>query len=247
MFKKILILVIFILISHLSIVKAVEAIPENIELNDLVLMELDNDGVVVIQMYPDKAPWHTYRIKMLVANNFYNGLEFFRVIKDFMVQTGDPTNTGVGGSQLGKINAEINDLKHVRGTVSMARGVDINSANSQFFIITGDKAPHLDNQYTIWGKVIYGMEYVDKINSSTKENNGKVENPTKIIKMILGQELNYNYEDDTKELIEKRNLQRIAILQSLNELKEVNKQLNKENNENICLLDRILQFNSELE
>ena len=130
-------------------------IPDNLELNDVLLMELE-DGVVVIQMFPDKAPWHVYRIKLLVREGFYDGLTFHRVIKGFMAQTGDPTGTGTGGSKFGKMYAELNDIKHTRGTVSMARAEDINSADSQFFIVTGNYFQHLDGQYTAWGKVLDG-------------------------------------------------------------------------------------------
>lgn len=223
-----------------------ENIPDNIDLNNLILMELDNGGIVLIEMYPDKAPWHIYRIKLLVANNFYDGLSFFRAVKNFMVQTGDPTNSGNGGSKFGRIQAEINDLKHVRGTVSMARGQSIDSADSQFFIITAEKAPHLDGQYTIFGKVIYGMDYIDQINTSSMENDGFVKDPTKIVKMKLVQELNYSYEDDTEEQIEKRKQERLEILRNLNDLKEVNDALNMENRERVSLIDRIVEFNGSL-
>ena len=150
--------------------KVFASIPHDIELNDLLLMELE-DGVVVIQMFPDKAPWHVYRIKLLVREGFYDGLGFHRVIKGFMAQTGDPTGTGTGGSKFGKMYAEINDIKHTRGTVSMARASDIDSADSQFFIVTGEYFQHLDGQYTAWGKVLSGMEYVDNLKSSN--NNDK--------------------------------------------------------------------------
>ena len=222
-------------------------IPSDIELNNLVLMELDNGGIVLIEMYPDKAPWHIYRVRLLVANNFYDGLSFFRAVKNFMVQTGDPTNTGSGGSKFGRIQAEINDIKHVRGIVSMARGQDIDSADSQFFIITAEKAPHLDGQYTAFGKVIYGMEYIDQINSSSMANDGFVKEPTKIVKMKLVQELNYSYEDDTEEQMEKRKQERLEILRNLDELKEVNDALNIENSEKVSLIDRIVEFNGSLE
>lgn len=225
-----------------------EIIPDDIDLNNLILMELDNGGIVLIELYPDKASWHVYRIRLLVANGFYDGLSFFRAIKNFMVQTGDPTNTGNGGSKFGKIQAEINDLKHERGIVSMARGATLDSADSQFFIVTADKVKHLDGQYTIFGKVIHGMKYIDAINSTTLENNGIVkENPTKIIKMKLVQDLNYSYEGDTKEQIEKRNKERLEILRNLDGLKEINDDLNRQNNENISLIDRITEFNGNLE
>lgn len=129
--------------------------PEN-----TLLLQL-KDGTVVIQMYPDKAPKHVARIKELARQGFYNGVVFHRVIDGFMAQTGDPTGTGTGGS--GKnLKAEFNNLHHVRGTVSMARANDPDSADSQFFICF-KPAPFLDNQYTVWGQVISGMEFVDNI------------------------------------------------------------------------------------
>lgn len=221
-------------------------IPDDVELNDLILMELE-DGVVVIRTFPDKAPGHVYRIKLLVKNGFYDGLAFFRVIKGFMAQTGDPTNTGTGGSKFGKMYAEINDLKHTRGMISMARAADINSADSQFFIVTADYSPHLDGEYTIWGEVIGGMELIDNLKSSTSNENGMVAEPDKIIKMILMQDLNYNYEGDTEEQIESRRMERISMLKNLGELKKINDQINKEQGNNTGLLDRILELNESLE
>ncbi|MDR1499008.1 MAG: peptidylprolyl isomerase [Rickettsiales bacterium] len=224
----------------------VEQIPDNIELNNVLLMELES-GVVAIQMFPDKAPWHVYRIKLLVKENFYDGLWFHRVIDGFMAQTGDPTGTGTGGSKFGKMRAEINDMKHTRGAVSMARADDIDSANSQFFIVTGDYFQHLDGQYTIWGRVIHGMDLVDKLRPSTSDNNGLVKNPDKIVRMILGQDLNFNYEGDTDEQKEERRKERIEMLKNLKELKRINDRLNEEKNEVVPLLDRILELNGELE
>lgn len=221
-------------------------IPTDVELNDLILMELE-DGVVVINTFPDKAPGHVYRIKILVREGFYDGLAFFRVIKNFMAQTGDPTNTGTGGSKFGKMYAEINDLKHTRGMVSMTRASDINSADSQFFIVTSDYVPHLDGEYTIWGQVIGGMELIDNLKSSTDDQNGMVEDPDKIVKVILMQDLNYNYEGDTEEQIESRRLERISMLNNLDELKKINDQINKEQSTKTSLLDRILELNENLE
>lgn len=226
--------------------KAIASIPQDIELNDLLLMELE-DGVVVIQMFPDKAPWHVYRIKLLVREGFYDGLSFHRVIKGFMAQTGDPTGTGTGGSKFGKMYAEINDIKHTRGTVSMARASDIDSADSQFFIVTGEYFQHLDGQYTAWGKVLSGMEYVDNLKSSNNNDNGLVENPDRIIRMKLAQDLNFNYEGDTEEQINSRREERIEMLRHLDEFKKINEQINKEKGVDTCLLDRIFELNAELE
>ena len=129
--------------------------PEN-----TLLLQL-KDGTVVIQMYPEKAPGHVARIKELVRKKFYDGIVFHRVIDGFMAQTGDPTGTGTGGSGQ-NLKAEFNDLHHVRGTASMARAASNDSADSQFFICF-KPAPFLDGQYTAWGQVVSGMEYVDAI------------------------------------------------------------------------------------
>ena len=119
-------------------------------------------GRVVIALRPDLAPNHVERIKTLARKGFYDGVAFHRVIDGFMAQTGCPQGTGTGGSDLPDLKAEFNAEPHVRGTVSMARTNQPNSANSQFFICFGD-ARFLDKQYTVWGKVVEGMDNVDKI------------------------------------------------------------------------------------
>ena len=119
-------------------------------------------GVVIIEMRPDLAPQHVERIKKLAREGFYDGIVFHRVIDGFMAQTGCPMGTGTGGSDYPNLPAEFNSEPHVRGVCSMARATPPNSANSQFFICFGDAA-FLDRQYTAWGKVIEGMENVDKI------------------------------------------------------------------------------------
>lgn len=139
------------------------------------------EGRVVIQTRPDLAPKHVARIKELVRQGFYDGVVFHRVIPGFMAQTGDPTGTGMGGSGK-KLAAEFSKEPHVRGTLSMARASDPNSADSQFFICFAE-ASNLDGQYTVWGQVVSGMEFVDKIKAGSSMNNGKVSNPTKIAKM----------------------------------------------------------------
>jgi peptidylprolyl isomerase len=149
--------------------------PENTLLLDLPA------GQVVIQLRPDLAPGHVARIKELVRKGFYDGTVFHRVIPGFMAQGGDPTGTGTGGSGQ-KLKAEFSKEKHVRGTVSMARANDPNSADSQFFICF-DNASFLDGKYTIWGQVVKGMDAVDKIKMGDESNNGQVDNPTKIVKM----------------------------------------------------------------
>ena len=138
-------------------------------------------GRVVIQMRPDLAPNHVARIKELVRQHFYDGLVFHRVIPDFMAQTGDPRGDGTGGSGK-KLKAEFSKEPHVRGTVSMARANDPNSGDSQFFICFAP-ASYLDRQYTIWGQVVSGMEFVDKIKAGSSMNNGRVDDPTRIVRM----------------------------------------------------------------
>ncbi len=143
-------------------------------------MDLDY-GRVVIELLPDVAPNHVARIKELTRRGFYDGLKFHRVIDGFMAQTGDPLGNGTGGSGQ-KLKAEFNATPHVRGTVSMARASDPNSADSQFFICFDD-ATFLDGQYTVFGKVVEGMEYVDMIKKGNPQMNGTVQNPDVIVKM----------------------------------------------------------------
>ena len=131
------------------------------ELNTLGL-NLDSGGDVVIRLRPDLAPGHVERIKQLAGEGFYDGVVFHRVIDGFMAQGGDPTGTGTGGSSYPNLKAEFSREPHVRGTASMARSSSPNSANSQFFICFAD-AGFLDNQYTVWGNVVEGMEFVDKL------------------------------------------------------------------------------------
>ena len=131
-------------------------------------------GPVVIQMRPDLAPNHVAHIKKLVREGFYDGIVFHRVIDGFMAQTGDPNGTGTGGSSYPNLKQEFNAEPHVRGTVSMARAQNPDSANSQFFICFDD-ARFLDRQYTVWGQVIDGMDNVDKI-----KRGEPVQNPDKI-------------------------------------------------------------------
>lgn len=138
-------------------------------------------GRVVIQLRPDLAPNHVARIKELARQKFYDGIVFHRVIKGFMAQTGDPTGTGMGGSGK-KLTAEFSKEPHGRGTASMARAGDPNSADSQFFICL-DNANFLDGQYTVWGAVVSGMEFVDQIKLGDSGNNGAVKDPTKIVHM----------------------------------------------------------------
>ena len=138
-------------------------------------------GRVVIELLPNIAPNHVTRIKTLARQKFYDGIFFHRVIDGFMAQTGDPTGTGMGGSKLPDLRSEFSDEPHIRGTLSMARASDPNSANSQFFIVTKDSR-FLDNQYTVFGRVIKGMEFVDKIKKGDGAN-GKVSNPDAMLKV----------------------------------------------------------------
>jgi len=149
-------------------------------------MELKS-GPVVIELRPDLAPKHVERVKSLSERRFYDGVPFHRVIPGFMAQTGDPTGTGSGGSDLPDLKAEFSGEKHVRGTVSMARTANPNSANSQFFICFGD-ASWLDRQYTVWGKVVSGMEHIDAIKKGGEQNNGAISGePDRIVKMRVSQ------------------------------------------------------------
>lgn len=138
-------------------------------------------GRVVIELLPQVAPQHVARIKDLARKGFYDGIVFHRVISGFMAQTGDPTGTGMGGSKLPDLRAEFSDEPHIRGAVSMARASDPNSANSQFFIVTDDSR-FLDGQYTVWGRVIKGMEFVDKIKKGGGRD-GKVIEPDAMLKV----------------------------------------------------------------
>ena len=129
---------------------------------DRLTLNLSSGGDVVIRLRDDLAPGHVERIKTLANQGFYDGVTFHRVIPGFMAQGGDPTGTGYHGSDLPNLKAEFSKEPHVRGICSMARSQDPNSANSQFFIVFDD-ATFLDNQYTVWGEVESGMEYVDAL------------------------------------------------------------------------------------
>ena len=158
---------------------------------NIMILKL-KDGDVKIKLFPDVAPNHVERIKKLADNGDYNNVVFHRVIDGFMAQTGDVkfgnssssdfdlNRAGMGGSNLPDLKEEFNNLPHDRGTLSMARSQDPNSANSQFFICF-KPAPFLDRQYTVFGKVIEGMEFVDKIKRGDQNKNGSVEDPDKII------------------------------------------------------------------
>ena len=130
---------------------------------NILYLDLSTGGRVVIQLFPQQAPNHVERIKTLARQGFYNGVLFHRVIEGFMAQTGDPTGTGMGGSDLPDLKAEFHPFPHLRGVVSMARSQGEDSANSQFFIVFYPRFA-LDNKYTVFGRVTAGMQYVDAIN-----------------------------------------------------------------------------------
>ena len=148
--------------------------PENIP-----VLDLSNGGRVLIRLMPAWAPSHVERVKTLAAQGFYNGVIFHRVIDGFMAQTGDPTGTGQGGSQLPDLKAEFNYIPHVRGSVSMARTDQPDTANSQFFIVFYPRFA-LDHRYTNFGRVIAGMDYADAI-----ERGEPPASPTKILQASL--------------------------------------------------------------
>ena len=158
---------------------------------NIIILKL-KDGDVKIELFEDVAPNHVKRIKELAESGAYNGVVFHRVIEGFMAQTGDVkfgnstskdfnlSRAGMGGSSMPDLKEEFNDLPHDRGTLSMARSQDPNSANSQFFICLKESS-FLDRQYTVFGKVVEGMEFVDKIKKGDQDNNGSVSDPDKII------------------------------------------------------------------
>ena len=181
MLKKVFIIFIFTFFINLSHAK-----------DNIMILEL-KDGDVIIELFDEIAPNHVKRFQKLAKEKKYDGVIFHRVIDGFMAQTGDVqfgnstledfdiSRAGTGGSKYPDLKAEFSDIAHVRGTLSMARSSDPNSANSQFFICF-KSVPHLDRQYTVFGKVIKGMEFVDLIKRG-EGSNGEVENPDKIISL----------------------------------------------------------------
>jgi cyclophilin family peptidyl-prolyl cis-trans isomerase len=166
---------------------------QSISGENIMILKL-KDGDVKIELFADKAPNHVKRIKVLADSGKYDNVVFHRVIDGFMAQTGDVKfgnssssdfdlkRAGMGGSDLPDLNQEFSSLPHERGTLSMARSQDPNSANSQFFICF-KPSPFLDKQYTVFGKVIEGIEFVDKIKRGDESNNGAVSDPDKIISL----------------------------------------------------------------
>jgi peptidylprolyl isomerase len=171
----------FIVAMSIAALPALAAEPDNIAVLDL------KDGRVVIEMRPDLAPKHVARIRALIKDGYYDGLVFHRVIDGFMAQGGDPTGTGAGGSGV-KLPAEFSRERHLRGTVSMARAENPNSADSQFFIMFAP-GPFLDGKYTIWGQVVQGMEFVDRIKRGDEARGGMVRNPDKIVRMRMASDV----------------------------------------------------------
>lgn len=164
-----------------------ENILDGKDLENIIYLDL-KDGRVTIELLPEIAPKHVARIKELAREGFYDGIVFHRVIEGFIAQTGDPTGTGMGGSEKPDLDAEFSDYKHVRGVLSMARSQQPNSANSQFFIVFAD-APHLDGQYSAFGKVLDGMNHVDAIKKGHPMS-GDIKRPDKIVKMTVAADTN---------------------------------------------------------
>ena len=152
---------------------------QTVDRENILFLDLSNGGRVAIRLMPEWAPNHVERIKTLARQGFYDGVIFHRVIDGFMAQTGDPTGTGQGGSKLPDLTAEFNAIPHVRGTVSMARTNEPNTANSQFFIVFYPRFA-LDHKYTNFGRVIAGMDYVDAIVRGEPP-----QNPTKIVQASI--------------------------------------------------------------
>ncbi len=167
------------LIGGLFIMTASEATAA--DSGNTVHMEVSSGGTVVIDLLPDIAPLHVERIKTLAAEGFYDGIIFHRVIKGFMAQTGDPTGTGMGGSNLNDVPAEFSKYKYKRGTVGMARSQSPDSANSQFFIcFTDSGCSFLTGKYTVLGQVTKGMEFIDAVAVGEPPSN-----PDKIVKLTV--------------------------------------------------------------
>jgi peptidylprolyl isomerase len=171
-----------------SMSQTAEAAGPKLDPNNTVYMDV-KDGRVVIQLLPDLAPKMVAQFKKLCDQHFYDGTPFHRVIAGFMAQGGDPTGTGTGGSKLPNVPAEFSNSAHfLTGTVGAARSADPNSANSQFFIMFAPN-PGLDGQYTIFGRVVEGMNFVDDIKKGTGDN-GKVTDPDTILKMRVAADEN---------------------------------------------------------
>ena len=174
------------LLAGLLVLAASPSLSQAAELENMLYLEL-KDGRVVIELLPDAAPNHVARIKELAREGFYDGLKFHRVIDGFMAQTGDPKGNGTGGSGE-NIKAEFNAEKHSRGALSMARAQSPDSADSQFFIVLADSL-FLDGQYTVWGRVTEGMEFVDQIKKGSSSDNGSVYEPDSIVSLKVAEDV----------------------------------------------------------
>jgi len=164
-----------LLLASAPLAPAAALDPEN-----TLVMQLD-DGQVLIELLPNVAPKHVAQVKALAREGFYDGIVFHRVIDGFMAQTGDPTGTGRGGSELPDLPAEFSNERYTRGAVGMARTNDPNSANSQWFICFTD-CTFLDGQYTLFARVVEGMEFVDMIKKApATRQSGMVDNPDRIV------------------------------------------------------------------
>lgn len=173
-----------IIAATLAFAMMLGTVPTRAQVSDpenTLFIDLDA-GRVVVRLFPDVAPQHVERVKQLAREAFYDGVVFHRVIEGFMAQTGDPTGTGTGGSSYPDLPAEFSDRPFVRGTLGMARTADPDSANSQFFIMFAD-ATHLNGQYTVFGEVVEGMEYVDAIKRGDPNDNGMVEDPDPMVRV----------------------------------------------------------------
>jgi len=181
LFSKLIILLTGVFAFAMSPAVAQTATPAPVapDLENVLVLDLSTGGRVTIQMYPTDAPAHVERIKTLTRQGFYNGIVFHRVIDGFMAQTGDPTGTGQGGSELPDLKAEFNRIPHLRGTVSMARTNEPDTANSQFFICFQPRFS-LDNKYTVFGRVTSGMQFVDAI-----ERGEPPLNPSKVLQASI--------------------------------------------------------------
>lgn len=162
---------------------------------DTMYIELSTGGTVTIEMLPDRAPGHVERIKELTREGFYDGIVFHRVIDGFMAQTGDPTGTGAGGSDKPDLKAEFTDYDYKRGTIGMARTANPDSANSQFFFcFTDTGCSFLTGQYTVWGQVTEGMEFIDQVAKGEPPAN-----PDKIVKATIASDALKAAADDAPE------------------------------------------------
>jgi peptidylprolyl isomerase len=196
LFSSIVFIFAFIVLWQEVRLKKLNAKLIDVPIENLIYLKL-KDGIVVIETFPNIAPKHIEHIKTLVRQGFYDGNKFFRVIDGFVAQTGDPTGTGRGGSGT-KLEPEFSKISHKRGIVSMARANDLASADSQFFIVLAD-SEFLDGKYTVWGRVVSGMEFVDEIKKAKTGSNGIVSEPDIIISMALAKDVQKQVDKNFKK------------------------------------------------